>query len=180
MAARKSAAHCSSAACPQSLVSTSVSSGQNCWCTVSGCGQVWRMCSGVCCPFCSDHMFISSVSVLCWYWYPVLFDRSYSMCGQWRLKKSSVTHASFVENATSTLKVLDSIWKLIQVCQCFWERDSETESERERVRDRQAGRQQAGRQAGRQEGRQAAGSRQAGRQAETDRESEREREVVHI
>ena len=31
---------CSSAACPQSLVPTSVSSGQNCWRTVSRCGQV--------------------------------------------------------------------------------------------------------------------------------------------
>ena len=48
MAARKSAVCCSSAACPQSLVPTSVSSGQNCWRTVSRCGQVWRMCSGVC------------------------------------------------------------------------------------------------------------------------------------
>ena len=33
---------------PQSLVPTSVSSGQNCWRIVSRCGQVWRMCSGVC------------------------------------------------------------------------------------------------------------------------------------
>ena len=48
MAARKSAVCCSSAACPQSLVPTSVSSGQNCWRTVSRCGQVWRMSSGVC------------------------------------------------------------------------------------------------------------------------------------
>ena len=48
MAARNSAIRCSSAACPQSLVPTSVSSGQNCWRTVSRCGQVWRMCSGVC------------------------------------------------------------------------------------------------------------------------------------
>ena len=44
----KSTIRCSSAACPQSLVPTSVSSGQNCWRTVSRCGQVWIMCSGVC------------------------------------------------------------------------------------------------------------------------------------
>ena len=43
-----SAVHCSSAACSQSLMPTSVSSGQNCWRTVCRCGQVWRMCSGVC------------------------------------------------------------------------------------------------------------------------------------
>ena len=48
VAARKSVVCCSSAACSQSLVPTSVSSGQNCWLTVSKCGQVWRMCSGVC------------------------------------------------------------------------------------------------------------------------------------
>ena len=48
VAARKSAVRCSSAACPHSLVPTLVSSGQNCWRTVSRCGQVWRMCSGVC------------------------------------------------------------------------------------------------------------------------------------
>ena len=39
MAAKKSAVRCSSAACPQSLVPTSVSSGQNCWHTVSGVGR---------------------------------------------------------------------------------------------------------------------------------------------
>ena len=43
-----SAVCCSLVACPQSLVPTSVSSGQNCWRTVSRCGQVGRMCSGVC------------------------------------------------------------------------------------------------------------------------------------
>ena len=48
VAARKSSVCCSLAACPQSLVPTSVSSDQNCWRTVSRCGQVWRMCSGVC------------------------------------------------------------------------------------------------------------------------------------
>ena len=39
-AARKSAIRCSLADCPQSLVPTSVSSGQSCCLTVSRCGQV--------------------------------------------------------------------------------------------------------------------------------------------